>query len=96
MATDEQLDFLYSEIDGVLSAGEFYIINDFLNWWTAKVKSATDEQFDAVLKVKEALEYFGVRLVEGECTEENMTWEVQMPDPKEEERWKDAQFGPGG
>lgn len=46
MATDEQLDFLYSEIDGVLSAGEFYIINDFLNWWTAKVKSATDEQFD--------------------------------------------------
>lgn len=55
-----------------------------------------DDGYNAVLKVKEALEYFGVRLVEGECTEEKMTWEVQMPDPDEEARWKDARFGPGG
>lgn len=47
MATKEQIDFLYSEIDAVLSTGvEYHIVDDFLNWWTAKVKSASDEEFD--------------------------------------------------
>lgn len=49
MATDEQIDFVYSEVEGLLQAGDFQILDDFLKWYATGEMSTDEDRYLAFL-----------------------------------------------